>query len=207
MPNVVLHEFIALQQDTIVRRWGAMVAMRSLCPASETEANHRIRRFLDQLCDVLRLGQSCSAEISWGAALHGQERLLQGCSVSQVVHDYGDVCQAVTGLAVELDVAIGTEDFQTLNRCLDEAIAAAVSEYARRETQTILDAAMTRGKERFDCLTHELRNRTTAAILAFQALKAGGGALPVSPGAVLERSLVGIRDLVSGPLADASADV
>ena len=156
---------------------------------------------------MLRVGQSCSAEISWSAALHGHERLLEGCSVSQVVHDYGDICQAVTGLAVELEVGIGTEDFQTLNRCLDEAIAAAVSEYGRRETQTILDAALARGKERLDFLTHELRNRTTAAILAFQALKAGNVGLPVSTGAVLERSLVGIRDLISGPLADVSADV
>ena len=45
-----------------------------------------------------------------------------------------------------------------------------VRRLAERE-QTILDAALTRGKERLDFLTHELRNRTTAAILAFQALK------------------------------------
>jgi hypothetical protein len=127
--------------------------------------------------------------------------------VSQVVHDYGDICQAVTGLAVELDAAISTDDFQTLNLCLDDAIAAAVSEYGRRETQTMLDGAMARGKERLDFLTHELRNRTTAAILAFQALKAGDVSLPPSTGAVLERSLLGIRDLISGPLADVSADV
>ena len=66
---------------------------------------------------------------------------------------------------------------------------------------------MARGRERFDFLAHELRNRTTAAILAFQALKADSAGLPVSTGAVLERSLVGIRDLISGPLADVSADV
>jgi hypothetical protein len=207
MLNVVLHEFIALHRETIVRRWGAMVAMRSLSPASETEDNHGICQFLDQLGEVLRVGQSCNAQISWSAALHGHERLLEGCSVSHVVHDYGDICQAVTGLAVEMEVGISTDDFQTLNRCLDEAIAAAVSEYGRRETQTILDAALTRGKDRLDFLTHELRNRTTAAILAFQALKAGNVGLPVSTGAVLERSLVGIRDLISGPLADVSVDV
>jgi hypothetical protein len=156
---------------------------------------------------VLRAGLSRSAAISWSAGQHGHERLRDGYSVSQVVHDYGDVCQAVTGLAGELDVTIGTDDFRTFNRCLDDAIAAAVSEYARRETQIILDTALARGKERLDFLTHELRNRTTAAILAFQALKAGNVSLPPSTGAVLERSLVGIRDLISGPLADVSADV
>jgi hypothetical protein len=183
--------------------------MRSLTQASETQTPG-ISQFLDQLGDVLRLGrlgQSRSAQISWTAALHGHERLRQGYSVSQVVHDYGDVCQAVTGLAVKLNVTIATDDFQTLNRCLDDAIAAAVSEYGRREMQIILDGALARGKERLDFLAHELRNRTTAAILAFQALKAGSVSLPPSTGAVLERSLVGIRDLISGPLAEVSADV
>jgi hypothetical protein len=207
MLNVGLHEFIAVHRDTILRRWGGMVAMRSLSPASENGGRDGICQFLDQLGEVLRVGESCSAEISWSAALHGHERLLQGCSVSQVVHDYGDICQAVTGLAAELEIGLSTEDFQTLNRCLDEAIAAAVSEYGRRETQTILDAAVARGKAQLDFLTHELRNRTTAAILAFQALKAGNTGLPVTTGAVLERSLVGIRDLISGPLADVPVDV
>jgi hypothetical protein len=207
MPNVVLHEFIALHHETILRRWAGMIAMRSLTPSRELETNPSIGEFLDQLGNVLRLGPSCNAGISWTAALHGHERLLEGYSVSQVVHDYGDICQAVTGLAVELDLAISTDDFQTLNQCLDDAIAAAVSEYGRRETQTILDSAMVRGKERLDFLMHELRNRTTAAILAFQALNAGNISLPPSTGAVLERSLAGIRDLISGPLVDVSADV
>jgi hypothetical protein len=138
MPNVVLHEFISLHRETILRHWAAMVATRALVPESDSGTNQGIGQFLDQLGDVLRAGSSRSAAISWAAALHGHERLLEGYSVSQVVHDYGDVCQAVTGLAVELDVAIATDDFQTLNRCLDDAIAAAVSEYGRRETQSIL---------------------------------------------------------------------
>jgi hypothetical protein len=49
----------------------------------------------------------------------------------------GDVCQAVTELAIELQIPIGTDDFHTLNRCLDNAIASAVTEYARlREVTT-----------------------------------------------------------------------
>jgi hypothetical protein len=204
MLNVVLHEFISLHRETILRRWAAM---RSLTAASETETTHSISQFLDQLGDVLRHGQSRSAAIGGTAAVHGHERVLEGHSVSQVVHDYGDVCQAVTGLAVELEIALATDDFRVLNQCLDDAIAAAVSEYARRETQIVLDGAQARSKDRFDLLTHELRNHTTAAILAFQALKAGTVSLPQGTGAALERSLVGIRDLVSGPLANGAVDV
>ena len=63
--------------------------------------------------------------------------------MSQVVHDYGDVCQSVTDLAVEVNAPISTDDFRTLNRCLDEAIAGAVTEYGREQNQS--DA---RGRER-----------------------------------------------------------
>jgi hypothetical protein len=51
--------------------------------------------------------------------------------VSQVVHDYGDICQTITALAVEQSASISVEEFQALNLCLDTAIAEAVTEYAR----------------------------------------------------------------------------
>ena len=54
-----------------------------------------------------------------------------GFNISQVVHDYGDICQAITEVAVEQNVPITTEEFHTLNRCLDTAIAEAVTEHAR----------------------------------------------------------------------------
>ncbi len=67
-------------------------------------------------------------------ALHGAELLALGYSVDQVVHGYGDVCQAITALAVEREYEISTDDFRILNRCLDDAIADAVTSYgaARR---------------------------------------------------------------------------
>ena len=54
-----------------------------------------------------------------------------GFTVSQVVHDYGDICQAITELAVEQNAPITTKEFHILNRCLDTAIADAVTEHAR----------------------------------------------------------------------------
>ena len=61
--------------------------------------------------------------------------------MSQVVHDYGDVFQAITELAVETRAPISTEDFRALNRCLDDAIAGAVTEYGR---ERISPRSMTR---------------------------------------------------------------
>ena len=64
---------------------------------------------------------------------HGHDLQLRGLTVAQVVHDYGDVCQAITELAMVTNAPISTEDFRTLNRCLDDAIAGAIPDYAQRE--------------------------------------------------------------------------
>ena len=45
------------------------------------------------------------------ATLHGRELLKHGYSVDQVVHDYGDLCQAITALAAEQHSPIGVEEF------------------------------------------------------------------------------------------------
>src|SRR5688572_146602 len=144
----MLHEFIAEHRDEIIGRCRAKVARRSIPPPTEAEIDHGVPVFLDQLIEALRHRQTTSADISRSAIQHGRELLLQGFTVSQVVHDYGDVCQAVTELAVELDAPIGTDDFGTLNRCLDDAIAGAVTEYGRGRNQSGIDEESARGSER-----------------------------------------------------------
>ena len=67
--------------------------------------------------------------------------------MSQVVHDYGDVCQSITDLALQLEAPISVEDFRILNRCLDDAIASAVTEYGRGN-QSLLDTEAARDNER-----------------------------------------------------------
>ena len=132
----MLHEFIAINREEIIRRCRAKVATRSVPPPTEAEIDHGVPVFLDQLVDALRLGLVSSPEIGKSAVQHGHDLLLQGFTVSQVVHDYGDVCQSITELAVEMNAPISTDDFRTLNRCLDEAIAGAVTEYGRERHQS-----------------------------------------------------------------------
>ena len=91
------------------------------------EINHGVPVFLDQLVNALGLGLMSNPEIGRTALLHGHDLLRQGFSLSQVVHDYGDVCQSITELASETDAPISLDDFHTLNRCLDDAIAGAVT--------------------------------------------------------------------------------
>jgi hypothetical protein len=54
------------------------------------------------------------------------------------VHDYGDICQAVTELAIEQNSSINSDDFRILNGCLDNAIAGAVAAFAKAQ-ETIQD--------------------------------------------------------------------
>ena len=123
------------------------------------------------------------------AGRHGRELLRQGFSLSMVVHDYGDVCQSVTDLAVERDAPIGSDDFRTLNRCLDDAIASAVTAYESAQSVTR------------DGASQELRTLLNSAITAFGMLKTGQVGVGGSTGVVLDRSLQKMRVLLDRPPA------
>ena len=198
----MLHEFIALNRDEIIRRCRAKVAARSMPPPTPAEIDHGVPVFLDQLQSALRFGVSMSPEIGQSALHHGHDLLIQGFTVSQVVHDYGDICQAITELAVELDAPISTDDFRTLNRCLDDAIAGAVTEYGRERTQSGIDGESARGSERLGFFIHEMRNLISTATYAFEVLKTGNVGISGNTGKVLERSLMAQRTLIARSLAE-----
>jgi signal transduction histidine kinase len=118
--------------------------------------------------------------------------------VSQVVHDYGDICQTITSIAVEQKAPISVEEFQTLNRCLDTAIAEAVTEHARLTAETRSAEEV----ERLGHAAHELRDSLNTAILAFHTLKRGAVAINGSTGAILGQSLMTLREIVDRTLAE-----
>jgi signal transduction histidine kinase len=196
----MLHQFISINRAEIINRCRQKVAGRKVPPPTEAEINHGVPVFLDQLQDALHLDMTSNPAIAKSAVQHGRELLRQGFSVSQVVHDYGDVCQAITELAVEKDVPIGTDDFRTLNRCLDDAIAGAVSEYGRGRDASTREAEAALGNERLGFFTHELRNLLNTAIVAFDALNSGKVGVSGSTGTVLHRTLLALRDLVGHSL-------
>jgi signal transduction histidine kinase len=198
----MLHEFITVHRDEIISRCRAKVAKRSIPPPTEAEIEHGVPVFLDQLITALGPGFIANPDITNTAIQHGHELLLKGFTVSQVVHDYGDVCQSITALAGELDAPIDTDDFRMLNACLDNAIAGAVTEYGRERNQTTLDGEFARGAEQIGFLAHELRNLVNTAILAFEVLKTGNVGVKGSTGKVLNRSLLGLRALISRSLSE-----
>jgi signal transduction histidine kinase len=198
----MLHEFIVENRDELIRRCRAKVATRSFPPPTAAEIDHGVPVFLDQLASALRPGFVSNPDINNSAIQHGHELLVQGFTVSEVVHDYGDVCQSITELATETNAPISTDEFRRLNRCLDDAIASAVTEYGRERDQSTLDGEVARGVERLGFLTHELRNLVNTAIMAFEVLKAGDVGIKGSTGNVLNRSLMGLRSLIARSLAE-----
>lgn len=198
----MLHEFISANREEILRRCRAKVALRSIPPPTRSEITHGVPMFLDQLGNALRLGQVATPEIDSAAIQHGHDLLHLGFTISQVVHDYGDVCQAITELALELDAHISTDDFRMLNRCLDDAIAGAVTQFTREQHEATADGETSRVNERLGFFVHELRNLINTAIVAFEVVKTGNVGVTGSTGIVLHRSLMGLRALVGRSVAE-----
>jgi signal transduction histidine kinase len=205
----LLHDFIISNREQIIDRARERARERTAPKSLEAKLEHGIPLFLTQLADalvpiaapgVLHLvgAADSSTKIGDSAALHGRDLLRNGFSVAQVVHGYGDICQIVTELAGELNAPISTEDFQVFNRCLDNAIAGAVTAYGHQRER---DLAF-EGTERLGVLAHELRNLLHTAILSFDVIKKGMVGVGGSTGAIHSRSLAGIRTLVERSLAD-----
>jgi signal transduction histidine kinase len=190
----VLHEFLAEHRAEIISLCRAKVAARSVSRPTQAELEYGVPLFLDQLAETLRLEvTSGSPGIGDSAARYGEELLRIGCTVGQVVHDYGDICQSVTELAIERMAPITTAEFRTLNRCLDDAIANAVTEYGHQRDRRIA--------ERDAFFAHELRNLLSTAMLSFEDLRIRRVGVGGSTSAVLGRSLSRLRDFVDRSLA------
>lgn len=112
-----MHEFLANNSAELIKRCKAKVAMRPRRHASEEQLKNGVPLFLEQLTRTLLAEQAdeageslrisgssggsatASSEIGVAATAHGKALLALGYTVDQVVHDYGDLCQAITELA------------------------------------------------------------------------------------------------------------
>jgi signal transduction histidine kinase len=217
----MLHEFLDANRAELIERCRAKVARRPAPRPTPKEMEHGIPLFLGQLIETLRIAQGPDAlesrkvsglsgpakrhvqsDIATSAAKHGHELLRKGFTVDQVVYDYGDLCQAVSELAGEKNAPFSPDEFQALNGCLDNAIADAVTEFGWQRDQLISEMGNRAMSERLGFLAHELRNLLNTAMLSFAAIKGGTVAINGATSAVLDRSLVGLRDLIDHALAD-----
>ena len=219
----MMHAFLANNRDELIARCKAKVAKRPRRSATEEQLCNGVPLFLEQLIrtliaedagidDVAVMVSGPSggdalalSDIGVAAAAHGKALLVLGFTVDQVVHDYGDLCQSITELAHERDAPFHVEEFRTLNRCLDNAIADAVSEFSAQRDSDVAERLSSEANERLGFLVHELRNALQMANLSVRALELGGLALTGATGSVLKRSLASMRNLVDSSLAEVRA--
>jgi len=215
-----MYEFLIANRQELIARCQAKVAARARPGEIQRELAHGITPFLDQLIKTLQVeqgeqpmrsrkvsgptggGKPALSEMGETAAEHGRELLQHGYTVEEVVHDYGDLCQSVTDLAFERNVEIKVDEFRTLNRCLDNAIATAVTEFGYQRDFVVADQQADALNIRLGNFAHELRNLLSNATLSLAVIKAGNVGLTGATGAVLDRSLVGLRNLIDRSLAE-----
>jgi signal transduction histidine kinase len=197
----MLLEFVRAHRLEIIERCRARAAQRIGPRGTLAELEHGIPMFLRELENTLSELDGY-AEIATTAGRHGGDLLRRGCTVAQVVHDYGDACQTITALAIEHDVEISTLEFRGLNLCLDNAIAEAVTEFERQRELDLIAKDVRCANQRLGFLAHELRNLIASSVLAFDILRAGLVGIRGSTGDTLGRSLIGLRDLVDRSLTE-----
>ncbi len=213
-----MHEFLTAQREELIARCRVKAAQRCSSGAAELSGEHGIPLFLDQLIKTLQVEQGSEpllsrrvsgpagggapvlSELGETAARHGRELMELGYTVEQVVHDYGDLCQSITDLAFELEEPFEIDEFRTLNRCLDNGIAVAVTEFNYRRDFIVADKQTEVLNERLGIFSHELRNHLNSATLAISAIKTGNLSLSGATGGVVDRCLVGMSNLINRSL-------
>ena len=218
----MLHEFLKANRTELTSRCSVKAAKRAHAQGAPAANEHAIPQFLDQLIETFRAEQTPEAlarhkamghgkpslalvpsDINSTAAKHGSEMHRQGLTVDQVVHAYGDLCQALTELALEKDVPITVDEFHTFNRCLDDAIADAVTAFTKEPGRSIPMPEVRAPNAQATSPVHEMRILIETAIHSFAAIKGGSVSMKGATSSLHERTLGGLRDLMDRVLADA----
>jgi len=216
---IMMSGFLANNHDELVERCKAKVALRPRRAATPAQLSNGVPLFIAQLQRTLEAEEGAggaaeslkisgesgasaltASEMGVSATAHGKELLDLGFSVDQVVHDYGDLCQAITDLAFERDAPFSIDEFRTLNRCLDNAIASAVSAFSAQRDALLARQQDADVSERVRVLVYELRNSLATASYAVTALEQGNLPISGSTGAVLKRSLAALKTLIDQSL-------
>lgn len=210
-----MHQFLLNNRDELISRCKLKVAQRPRRSATSQQLSNGIPLFLDQLTRTLKAEEAnepakslrisgpsggdalALSEMGIAATAHGKELLQLGYSVDQVVHDYGDLCQAITDLAFERDAPFAITEFRTLNRCLDNAIADAVAEFGYQRESSLARQQDADENRRVGFLVHELRNALNTATISLRALELSSMPVSGATGALLKRSLTTMGNLIS----------
>ena len=198
-----LNQFLKDHRAEILRESEKRVVSLAALRATSTQLQEGLPLFFNQLTEVLNrnskeVSPNSEIEISHAAGAHGKEFLRLGYTLTHVVHSYGALCQAVTELASQKQAPITALEFHNLNRCLDIAIAGAVTEFEFiRNKESKYREALHLGM-----IAHELRNVLSRARIAYQMLTKGIVGLGGSTSKIIERSFVDMDILINRSLSE-----
>lgn len=178
-------------------RFGASEAGANL-PIGDKEAMAIAARNNDESAIAKASDHPHDFQVAESAGAHGVELLRLGYTLSHVVHAYGSMCQAITEMAINKRLEITADEFHDLNRCLDVAIAGAVTEFqGLRNTQE-----NTREVQHLGFLAHELRNALGSVTMSLALIKDGTVGFRGSVGVVLDKGLKRIEELIDRSLTE-----
>jgi hypothetical protein len=210
----MLHDFLTTHRAELIEHCREKVSKRYAPAQVPQVVDHGVPLFLEQLVHTLETEQlttdraesepgpsPVATDIGRSATKHGTELLRLGYTVDQVVHHYGDVCQAVTDLAVRKKAAITTDEFRTLNRCLDEAIADAVTAFGDERENDILNQAASL-HQRLGALAEEQRRLVDLSLQTLAAIQTGAVGASGATGAALVSTLKELRQLIETTLPE-----
>lgn len=204
----MLYHFLEENRDHILRSCSEKLLELSEARSSSEELESGLAVFYDEMIDVLRRDEDesrvamdrISGTIHHDAATRrGKESLRLGYTVSQVVHGYGALCQAITQYSYEnSDDPISAREFNRLNFCLDIAIAEAVTEFNRGQR----DAAARDEVQRLGFLAHEMRNALATVSMAHLSIKMGLVGLGGSTNKLLEDAVLRMKSIIDRSLSE-----
>lgn len=195
----MLHDFLSTRRSRILAAIRDKTAAISESKPSSAALERGLADFYDLLVEVLKTqaaggGKAAPKHSSPATTLHGGEARRLGYSVSQVVHGYGVICQAITEAADAEGSPITAAEFGTLNLSLDVAIAEALTGY-----ETSSNEASASGAERAKVdLVHQLRNALTCAVVAHTMIAKGLVGVGGSTNSMLARNLQRMTVLLDG---------
>jgi hypothetical protein len=209
----MLYELIKVNRELLLSRAAKLSAENGGHSDLQTATLAHVSIFLDQLIDALQVENGTPTEVSQAreditspapavqlsqsSFGHGQELRESSLSIGAVVRNYGNICQAITGYAVEVNATIDPAEFRTLNWCLDEVIAQAVIAFT---TITPPDAgslktAQSKRLAQFDGFASMIGHIECMAN-SISAIQTGRVGVDGATAALLDKSLNAMRDLV-----------
>ena len=152
------YEFLTSDHEKLISHCKKLAAAQGPPRVHGEAMQHGVSIFLNLLVDtprsdsavgfggkaipaIGRTGRSRPTPMAESVTERGRELFDRGYSFDQVVHAYDDVCRTVTGLADRSNAPIASHEFKILNRCLDYAIVAAVTELARNRYHTAWESS------------------------------------------------------------------